>query len=181
MSNPAVSSLADDPRLLNIASGILGCAAVPFRATLFDKSPESNWLIPWHQDTALPLVARLDAPGWGPWSSKSGVLYSHAPSWALSQVVALRFHLDASSSDNGPLRVLPGSHSSGVLTDTQVFDTVKQNETVECLVSRGGVVAMRPLLIHSSSKVQGLQQRRVLHIEYAQTLELRDGLRIAVV
>ena len=77
------------------------------RATLFDKSPDSNWLVVWHQDTALPLVERKDLPGWGPWSTKEGVLYAHAPSQALSQVLALRVHLDDSTSVNGPLRCSP--------------------------------------------------------------------------
>src|SRR5438309_646653 len=55
LGNPAVAALAQDLRLLGIAQQILGHGAFPFRATLFDKSPESNWLITWHQDTALPL------------------------------------------------------------------------------------------------------------------------------
>ena len=37
---------------------------MPFRATLFDKSPQANWLVVWHQDTALPLRRRLDISGW---------------------------------------------------------------------------------------------------------------------
>jgi hypothetical protein len=45
------------------------------RATLFDKSPTANWLVVWHQDTALPVQERREAPGWGPWSVKDGVIY----------------------------------------------------------------------------------------------------------
>ena len=33
--------------------------AQPFRATLFDKSASANWLVVWHQDTALPMRAPL--------------------------------------------------------------------------------------------------------------------------
>ena len=32
--------------------------AQPFRATLFDKSASANWLVVWHQDTALPMRAQ---------------------------------------------------------------------------------------------------------------------------
>ena len=41
-----------------MAQEVLGRAALPFRATLFDKSPTPNWLVVWHQDTALPLCER---------------------------------------------------------------------------------------------------------------------------
>src|SRR4051812_46826210 len=53
-----VRSLAIDERLMRVAREVLGENALPFRATLFDKSPRSNWLVVWHQDTALPLVER---------------------------------------------------------------------------------------------------------------------------
>lgn len=62
---PAVSALASDSRLLGIAQKILGDGAFPFRATLFDKSPRANWLVVWHQDTALPLRQRRETPGLG--------------------------------------------------------------------------------------------------------------------
>jgi ectoine hydroxylase-related dioxygenase (phytanoyl-CoA dioxygenase family) len=108
--------------------------------------------LPWHQDTALPMEVSFDAPGWGPWSKKAGILYAHAPASALSRVVALRVHLDASTAANGPLRVIPGSHNAGVLTDGAVLDYAKTHRHVDYLAGPGGVVAMRPLLIHSSSK-----------------------------
>jgi ectoine hydroxylase-related dioxygenase (phytanoyl-CoA dioxygenase family) len=174
MSHPAVRAIASDPRLTRIAR------ATPFRATLFDKTPATNWLIPWHQDTALPLTARFDLAGWGPWSRKGGFDYSHAPAWALARVIALRLHLDDSRANNGPLRVIPGSHTSGVLTDEEIAARVGSTEPVECLITAGGVIAMRPLLIHASSKVLTHAPRRVLHIEYAEALELADGIRLAI-
>jgi hypothetical protein len=75
MSNSAVAAVAVDDRLLAIASHWLGSSARPFRATLFEKSSQTNWLIPWHQDTALPLEHQFDEPGWGPWSEKANVRY----------------------------------------------------------------------------------------------------------
>jgi len=181
MSFGPVATIARDSRLTRIASDALDRHAIPFRATLFDKSPATNWLIPWHQDTALPLAAPFDAPGWGPWSRKSGVDYAHAPAWALDRVVALRLHLEDCHAQNGPLRVIAGTHRAGVLGDEQVVDEVQRHDAIECLIGRGGVLAMRPLLIHSSSKVKSDAPRRVLHIEYADALELAPGIRLAVV
>jgi ectoine hydroxylase-related dioxygenase (phytanoyl-CoA dioxygenase family) len=180
MSNLAVNEIAHDARPLRIARRALGSPAVPFRATLFAKSGTANWLIPWHQDTALPLAAPFDDPEWSSWSEKRGISYAHAPAWALSRVVALRVHLDASTSENGPLRVVPGSHRAGVLTDGDVSDYVSVHGHTTCLVPRGGILLMQPLLIHSSSKAQSDAPRCVLHIEYSDSLDLKPGIRLAV-
>lgn len=180
LSHASVARLARDPRLLEIAQGILGASAFPFHATLFDKSPTANWLVVWHQDTALPLRVRCETPGWGPWSIKKGVIYAHAPASALSKILALRVHLDDSISKNGPLRVLPGTHTLGVLTDENLHERATTVSAVECLVPDGGVLAMRPLLVHSSSKSETQAPRRVLHIECAASSVMGDGLELAI-
>jgi ectoine hydroxylase-related dioxygenase (phytanoyl-CoA dioxygenase family) len=180
MRLPAVSTMAQDARLLRIAQETLGRDAFPFRATLFDKSPTANWLVVWHQDTALPLRERREAPGWGPWSVKDGVIYAHAPESALSQVLALRLHLDDSTAENGPLRVLPGTHTLGVLTDNALHDLSKKIAAIDCVVARGGMLAMRPLIVHASSKSQSDAPRRVLHIEYASSPIIVDGFALAI-
>jgi len=179
MGYPAVNDLALDPRLVGLARQVLGANAFPFRATLFDKSPTSNWLITWHQDTALPLRQRREADGWSSWSVKNGVIYAHAPASALQQVIALRVHLDDSTEENGPLRVIAGTHNLGVLTDNYVDQIIHKQTPVDCLVPQGGVLAMRPLLIHASSKSQTDMPRRVLHIEYSATATFPGGLELA--
>ena len=176
---PAVRQLSEDPRLLEIASQFVGSGAVPFRATLFDKSADANWLVAWHQDTALPLRARVDDAEWGPWSTKAGVLYAHAPAWALERIVALRVQLDDSTSTNGPLRVLPDTHRRGVLPDEEVERLALQIAPVDCTTAAGGVIAMRPLTIHASSKSIDDQPRRVLHIEYADSVKLAPHIELA--
>jgi ectoine hydroxylase-related dioxygenase (phytanoyl-CoA dioxygenase family) len=180
LAEPAVVRIASDPRLRSIASAALGDEAHPFRATLFDKSRGANWLVVWHQDTALPLRAHCEVPGWGPWSTKAGVLFAHAPAEVLSRVVAIRLHLDDSGPDNGPLRVLAGTHRMGVLTDAQIHELALRLSPVDCLAPQGGVVAMRPLLVHSSSKLKVPLPRRVIHIEYAASRYLGDGLELAM-
>jgi ectoine hydroxylase-related dioxygenase (phytanoyl-CoA dioxygenase family) len=116
----------------------------------------------------------------GPWSVKAGVTYAHAPTAALSRVLALRIHLDDSTLLNGPLRVLPGTHHCGVLSDEAVGLLAQRSEPVDCLVARGGVLAMRPLIVHASSKSRSDVPRRVLHIEYAACITIDDGLELAV-
>jgi hypothetical protein len=126
MNHPAVSAVAADPRMVTIAGRFLGETAIPYKATLFDKSPARNWLVSWHQDTALPLCERREIPDWGPGSTKAGVTYALAPASALAQVVALRLHLDDSRPDNGPLRVLAGTHALGPLTRLLFVPTTRR-------------------------------------------------------
>ena len=180
LGHSAVRELAWDAKLLDIARDVLGPSAFPFRATLFDKSLAANWLVVWHQDTALPLVERRDAPGWGPWSVKAGVLYAHAPARALEQLLALRIHLDHSSERNGPLRVLPGTHDRGVLDGDEIAQCATEIPPVVCVLQEGAVLAMRPLVVHASSKSIDPTPRRVLHIEYASSRDLDNGLQLAI-
>jgi ectoine hydroxylase-related dioxygenase (phytanoyl-CoA dioxygenase family) len=179
MSLDTIRSLAHSPELISMAGEVVGQSAIPIRAPLFDKSPVSNWLVVWHQDTAVPIRNRREKPGWGPWSVKDGITYAHAPASVLREVVALRVHLDDSRHENGPLRVLPATHELGVLSDDQIHNLSEQITAVDCEVPLGGVLAMRPLLVHASSKSKSDQPRRVLHIEYAGTLSI-DGMELAV-
>lgn len=179
MKDNRIADFATDPRLLRIARDALRSMAIPYRATLFEKSSDANWSVRWHQDVVLPLASRFESAQWKSWSEKGGVLFARAPAWALARVVALRIHLDPSTFDNGPLRVISGSHSLGVLTSDDVSKLARQHKYVECAVPRGGVLAMKPLLIHSSLRAITTAPRRVLHIEYADSLWLTDDICLA--
>jgi ectoine hydroxylase-related dioxygenase (phytanoyl-CoA dioxygenase family) len=180
LSHPTVGVIARNSQLLEMAQRVLGKSAFPFRATLFDKPPDATWLVNWHQDTALPLQEKVETAGWGPWSVKEGVIYAHAPAGALEQVLALRLHLDDCTEESGPLRVIPGTHGLGVLSGADIERHSTYKQPVDCLVARGGVVALRPLAIHASSKSRSKASRRVLHIEYAATRQLPGNLQLAI-
>jgi ectoine hydroxylase-related dioxygenase (phytanoyl-CoA dioxygenase family) len=180
MRVPEIAAAARDPRLLAIARETLGPTAIPYKATLFEKNSNANWSIVWHQDTALPLETAFEHSEWGPWSRKDGLAYAHAPAWALARVVALRLHLDAATDDNGPLRIVEGSHQAGVLSDDAVFELARQLPATTCHAGRGGVLAMRPLVVHASAKAKNDAPRRVLHFEYAERLDLAPGIRLAL-
>ena len=180
MAHAKVMEFARDSKVSRIVQSILGEFAIPFRATLFDKSPASNWLVMWHQDTALPLTEKSECEGWGPWSVKDSVTYAHAPREALEEVLAVRLHLDDSNAENGPLRILPGTHLAGVLADDEIQRLSQNTKAVECPVAMGGVLLMRPLVVHASSKSTSAQPRRVLHIEYAANREIMPGKTLAI-
>jgi len=176
----AVRALALDSSLMSFANEALSDSATPFRATLFDKSPHSNWLVVWHQDTALPLYQRHDIPEWGPWSIKEGVICAHAPASALEQILAIRVHLNDSTEENGPLKILPATHRRGVLSDDAIHDLAERTPAIECHVGSGGLVLMKPLIVHASSKSKNDAPRRVLHIEYSAAKRFPAGLELPV-
>jgi ectoine hydroxylase-related dioxygenase (phytanoyl-CoA dioxygenase family) len=107
------------------------------------------------------------------------VICAHAPPSALEQVLAIRIHLDDSNEQNGSLRVLPQTHTLGVLSDDETYDLAKQIPPVDCHVAAGGVLLMKPLLVHCSSKAKSTNaHRRVLQIEYAACLSFPDGIEL---
>ncbi|HUD67012.1 MAG TPA: hypothetical protein VMQ17_20690 [Candidatus Sulfotelmatobacter sp.] len=117
-----VEELARHQVPMELAVEVLGADGFPYRATLFDKSPQANWLVVGHQDTALPLQSRRETPGWGPWSTKEEIDYAHAPAAALCQVLALPVSFDNSTVENGPLGVLPQTHTPGVPGDDAIHE-----------------------------------------------------------
>jgi ectoine hydroxylase-related dioxygenase (phytanoyl-CoA dioxygenase family) len=176
----SVRALARSSKLKDLACEVLGAHAFASRATVFDKSPAANWLVVWHQDTALPLRRRIDVTGWASWSIKEGITCAHAPDSVLSQVLALRVHLDDSTAENRPLRILPRTHQLGLLSDDRIHELAQQIVPVECVVAAGGVVVMSPLLVHASSKSHSETPRRVLHIEYAASPSIADPLELEI-
>lgn len=113
-------------------------------------------------------------------SIKAGTTYAHAPAAALARVVALRVSLDPSTAVNGPLGVLPGTHVHGLLDDAAVEHLGREVAPVSCTVDVGGVVAMRPLILHASSKSTSDARQRVLHIEYAAATCFGPGLDLVI-
>ncbi|MEJ7813176.1 MAG: phytanoyl-CoA dioxygenase family protein [Gemmatimonadaceae bacterium] len=163
-----VRRLASSGPIRALAEAILGPHCVAVRAILFDKTPAANWKVAWHQDVTVAVRVRRPAPGFGPWSEKEGVTHVQAPAEVLEGMVALRVHLDDCGPDNGPVRVVPGSHRAGRLSAEAAKSWQARAAPVECLAARGGVLAMRPLLLHASSPARVPAHRRVVHIEYAE-------------
>ena len=155
---------------------LLPSGAVAVQCTLFDKSPDRNWLVAPHQDLSIPVQERVPHPECVGWSEKEGVLYVQPPVSVLESLVAARAHLDDCGSDNGPLRIVPGSHRRGRLSADAAKVLRQQSGEVDCLARRGGVLVMRPLLLHSSSKASAKERRRVLHFLFGPP-ELTCGLR----
>jgi hypothetical protein len=175
---PEVASLAMSPAMRALVEPALDPDAFPVRALLFDKAPGANWKVAWHQDLSIAVREWADVPGFGPWSLKPGVRHVQPPVGVLEQMLTARLHLDDCGPQNGPLLVLPGSHSAGVLSPAAVREWRVRVAPVTCHAPAGGAVLIRPLLLHASSLATVPVHRRVIHIEYANA-DLPGGLEWA--
>lgn len=176
--SPEVAAASADPAVVRLVTSVLGADAFPVRALFFDKTPDANWKVPWHQDLAIAVAERLDTEGFSGWSVKEGVPHVHPPAPLLERMLTVRLHLDDSGTDNGPLRVLPGSHRHGRLDHEDIGNWKTRGGEAICVVPCGGALVMRPLLLHASSAASQPGHRRVLHLEFAAE-PLPGGLRWA--
>jgi len=164
---PAVRAVASGSTMQAVATSVLGAAAFPVRAIYFDKNASANWKVAWHQDLTIAVRARVDRDGFGPWSVKAGVPHVQPPVGVLKRMVSVRLHLDDCTASNGPLRVIPRSHTSGRLSPSDIAATLARAAEHVCTARAGDLLVFRPLLLHSSSAAAEPGHRRVLHIEYA--------------
>jgi len=174
LSVPSVQGLAMSRPVREIIEAVLGPRCFAVRGIFFNKTRSSNWKVVWHQDLTIAVRDRRDVDGFGPWTVKAGVLHVQPPAEIMGSILAIRLHLDESGPDNGPLRVIAGSHREGRLSAEQIGGWEKEN-SVTCTVPKGGALLMRPLLLHASSACAIPKSRRVIHLEFAAT-ELPHGL-----
>ena len=173
--NASVAEFARSQRVLRLLERAASAKPFPVRAIFFDKNPGANWLVPWHQDLAIPVVEKIETPGFTGWSIKDGVQHVHPPQSILESMITLRLHLDDCSLENGALKVIPGSHSHGKIALSEIPKMAKFDEVI-CEVPNGGVLLMRPLILHGSLTAHSPLHSRILHIEYA-TQPLPNGLQ----
>lgn len=176
LDEPLVAQLARSQTILNLVRPHLPAEPLPVRAIYFDKSPDANWLVAWHQDLTIAVRERVEAAGFGPWSMKGGVPHVQPPMEMLERMITVRLHLDDADAGNGALRVLPGSHRFGRLSTEKIQELRATEPEALCVANAGDVLLMRPLILHASGRSNSPKHRRILHIEYA-GFDLPPGLQ----
>ena len=164
---PRVQMLARSPAVRGLVEPVLGAECFVVRGILFDKTPEANWKVAWHQDLTIAVREPRQAPGFGPWSEKAGIPHVQPPAEVLERMLTVRVHLDACGPENGPVQVIPASHLAGRLAPEQVDAWRERATPVVCTSPRGGALVMRPLILHASSPSTVPAHRRVVHLEFA--------------
>jgi ectoine hydroxylase-related dioxygenase (phytanoyl-CoA dioxygenase family) len=160
---PAVRELARSSAIRALVEPVLGAGAFAVRGILFDKTPDANWKVTWHQDLTIAVRERIDVDGFGPWSEKAGIIHVQPPAPVLERMVTVRLSLDPC----GPENVIPGSHRHGRLSAEQVQRWRAEHGAVATCLAAGGALLMRPLLLHASSPSTSPAHRRVVHLEFA--------------
>jgi ectoine hydroxylase-related dioxygenase (phytanoyl-CoA dioxygenase family) len=145
----------------------LGPGAQPVRAMLFNKTPESNWALGWHQDRTIAVRARADVPGFSQWTLKHGISHCVPPFPILDAMLTLRLHLDDTGEANAPLLIAPGSHTLGLIPEAQVPAVVQRFGTATCLAARGDLWLYAAALLHASERAAEPRRRRVLQLSYS--------------
>jgi len=173
LSNQIVRNIAGSAEVRRPVVSVLGDKCFAVRGLFFNKNPDANWKVTWHQDCVIAVCEKLSIEGWGPWSSKTGAIHVRPAPAVLQQMLAIRIHLDDCGADNGPLRVVPGSHRDGILSDGEIQRRSKES-AVACAVLRGDAILMRLLILHSSPPATRPSNRRVVHLEFA-AAELPHG------
>ena len=175
LSNAIVRAIAGSDEVRRPVALVLGADCFAVRGIFFNKSPRANWKVTWHEDCVIAVREKLRIEGWGPWSRKADVIHVRPELSVLQQMLTIRIHLDDCGEDNGPLRVIPGSHRDGFLADAEIQSRSKAN-AVACAVLRGDAIVMRPLILHSSPPATMPSNRRVVHLEFA-AAELPHGAK----
>jgi hypothetical protein len=116
---PSVNALATSRSVGEIVEKILGPECFAVRGIFFNKTRLTNWKVVWHQDLTIAVREQRPADGFGPWSQP--------PSFVMSGMLAIRLHLDESDCDNGPLRVIPGTHRHSRLSAAEIAAFAKDS------------------------------------------------------
>jgi ectoine hydroxylase-related dioxygenase (phytanoyl-CoA dioxygenase family) len=152
-------------KLKSIISKLFGNDYFIVKSIYFNKPEKSNWFVAYHQDLTISVDKKIHNKDFGPWTTKQNQFAVQPPLNILQNNFTIRIHLDDANEENGALRVLPKSHLKGIYR-IDAINLEKKDEKI-CDVKKGGIMMMKPLLFHASSRTTSNHKRRVIHIEFS--------------
>jgi ectoine hydroxylase-related dioxygenase (phytanoyl-CoA dioxygenase family) len=162
---PSVIKYIFNDKLKNVIRQLIGENYFVVKSIYFDKPENSNWYVAYHQDLTISVDKKVLLENYGPWTVKQNQFAVQPPVEILENITTIRIHLDETNEDNGALKVVPKSHLKKIYRPETIDWTVEKEE--KCTVPKGGVMLMKPLLLHSSDRTTNHQKRRVIHIEFS--------------
>jgi ectoine hydroxylase-related dioxygenase (phytanoyl-CoA dioxygenase family) len=171
--------IAAEGALSKLAERLTDQRMRPVRVLYFDKNPDANWAVPWHQDRTIAVARRVDVPGYDTWGIKGGIDHVEPPEPILQSMVSVRLQIDDCGPDNGPLLALRGSFRLGRVPVNEIKSHVERGSTEVCCARVGDAVVMRGLTIHASERALQPSHRRVIHVDFSSG-ELPCGLEWAL-
>lgn len=162
---PETTNLVFNENLKKVVGQLFGDNYFAVKSIYFDKPETSNWYVSYHQDLTISVDKKVEIENFGPWTIKQNQFAVQPPIDILENLYTIRIHLDDTDENNGALRVIPESHSKKIYRP-ETIDWTTETETT-CNVEKGGIMIMKPLILHSSSKTTNNKRRRVIHIEFS--------------
>ncbi len=162
---PAATNYIFNDNLQIVIHKILGNNYFLVKSIYFDKLETSNWYVSYHQDLTISVDKKLELDGFGPWTVKQNQFAVQPPLPILKSIFTIRVHLDDTDENNGALKVIPSSHLKNIYRP-ETIDWTTEKEII-CNVEKGGIMIMKPLLLHSSNRTTNNKKRRVIHIEFS--------------
>lgn len=165
---PQIKDLIFNQNLIDLISSIGGNDYFVVKSIYFDKPEKSNWFVSYHQDLTISVDKKIEQTDFNNWTKKHNQFAVQPPLNFLENIFTIRIHLDDTDENNGALKVIEKSHLKAVYRpETIDWNTEKE---IICNVKSGGVMLMKPLLLHSSGKTTNQNRRRVIHIEFSNQL-----------
>ncbi len=162
---PETIQLIFTEKLCSIIDDLFGKGFFVVKSIYFDKPENSNWFVAYHQDLTISVDKKIAVEGFGPWTVKHNQFSVQPPISILEANFTIRIHLDDTDGQNGALHVIPASHLKGI-TRPESIDKKTERETT-CIIPKGGIMIMKPLLHHASGRTLNNRKRRVIHIEFS--------------
>jgi hypothetical protein len=89
LAHQTIRDLASSHSVRCLAEPIIGKSCFAVRAIFFNKTPEANWRIAWHQDLTITVREKRDTPGFSSWSVKDGVAHVQPTAEILERMLAI--------------------------------------------------------------------------------------------
>lgn len=149
-------ALGDDPRFVGLASRVLGSErVVQLIQQAHFKLPGDSVAFSWHQDASNRRY------GTDLWNDVDGT----------GSFVQIAVAIDPMSSENGGLRMIPGSHRLGFVADLETGAVperfVDEQAAVDVELEPGDAAVFGPFVIHGSGANRSDRPRRLFLQGYA--------------
>lgn len=154
-AEPALAPWGADPRFVGLARELLGSdSVVQLIQQAHFKMPGDKVGFSWHQDASNRRY------GTDLWTDVNG----------RGSFVQMALAVDAMRADNGPLRVLPGTHTRGFIADPETGalpEDLPWETAVDLELEPGDLAVFGPFLVHGSPPNRSQHPRRLFLQGYA--------------
>lgn len=163
--SPEIKDLIFNENLKKVIHSIGGKDYFVIKSIYFDKPEKSNWFVAYHQDLTISVDKKENIKGFTSWTSKHNQFAVQPTIDILENIFTVRIHLDETNENNGALKVVEKSHLKNIYRPETIDWNIEKEQF--CNVNAGGIMIMKPLLLHSSNRTTNNNRRRVIHIEFS--------------